>query len=380
MFQAKFFPGGNIFDAVIPSRCSYAWRSILQARDVILKGAIWQVGDGRSINIWEQRWVPNLSTSKVVSPRSNSHVTWVSELFLPNSKSWDVELLNNIFYPWEAEEISRIHVSPYCQTDAYVWPLTSNGDYSIRSAYKMLVSEVMASVQASSSTDNSAKVWKGVWRIRTPNKIRHFMWKAVKDSLPTKENLHKHQIPLDESCSLCEEYQETNLHALWLCDHAKSVWKSDVGFSVYYKKQYRSFMDLFEAVLERGSVFHVAWFSTVAWSLWQRWNKLREKQPTWPFHEICKRAKDLVLEFFEIHEPQPLPRRSELVCWCPPHAGFFKANFDAAVFDGSGLAGIRVAIRDQLGQIIAPLSQKIRLPHSVDLAEALACSRAVLFA
>ena len=119
--------------------------------------------------------MPNLSTSKVVSSRSNSHVTWVSELFLPNSKSWDVELLNNIFYPWEAEEISRIHVSPYCQIDAYVWPLTLNGDYSVRSAYKMLVSEVMASVQASSSTDNSAKVWKGVWRIRTPNKIRHFM-------------------------------------------------------------------------------------------------------------------------------------------------------------------------------------------------------------
>ena len=83
---------------------------------------------------------------------------------------------------------------------------------------------------------------------------------------------------------------------------------------------------------------------------------MREKQPTWPLHEICKRAKDLVLEFFEIHEPQPLPRRSKLVCWCPPQAGFFKANFDDVVFDGSGLAGIGVAIRDQLGQIIAALS------------------------
>ena len=66
--------------------------------------------------------------------------------------------------------------------------------------------------------------------------------------------------------------------------------------------------------------------------------------------------------------------------WCPPQAGFFKANFDAAVFDGSGSAGIGVAIRDHSGQIIAALSQKIKLPHSVDLAEALACSRATLFA
>ena len=78
------------------------------------------------------------------------------------------------------------------------------------------------------------------------------------------------------------------MHASWLCDHVKLVWKFEVGFFVYYKKQYRSFMDLFEVVLKRGSVFHVAWFSMVAWSLWQRRNKLREKQPTWPLHEIYK--------------------------------------------------------------------------------------------
>ena len=107
---------------------------------------------------------------------------------------------------------------------------------------------------------------------------------------------------------------------------------------------------------------------------------MREKQPTWPFHEICKRAKELVLEFFEIHEPQPPPRRSDLGWWCPPQAGFFKANFDATFFDGSGSAGIGVAIRDQSGQIIVALSQKIKLPHLVDLAEALACSHAALFA
>ena len=138
-------------------------------------------------------------------------------------------------------------------------------------------------------------------------------------------------------------------------------------------------MDLFEAVLERGLVFHVAWVSTMAWSLWQRRNKLREKQPTWPLHEVCKRAKELVLEFFEVHEPQPLPRCSNLVRWCPPQVGFFKANFDAAIFDSSG-SGIGVAIHDHSGQIITTLSQKIRMPHSMDLAEALACSCAILFA
>lgn len=66
-------------------------------------------------------------------------------------------------------------------------------------------------------------------------------------------------------------------------------------------------MDIFEAVLDRGSVFSVAWFSTTAWSLWQRRNRIREKQQTWPLHDVSKQAKDLVLEFFEINRKLPKP-------------------------------------------------------------------------
>lgn len=66
-------------------------------------------------------------------------------------------------------------------------------------------------------------------------------------------------------------------------------------------------MDLFEEVPDRGSIFSVAWFSTIVWSLWQRWNMIREKQQTWPFHEVSKQTKDLVLEFFEINRKLPKP-------------------------------------------------------------------------
>ena len=46
VFSAKYFPNGNILEASVHPRCSYAWRSILQARGVIEKGAIWRVGNG----------------------------------------------------------------------------------------------------------------------------------------------------------------------------------------------------------------------------------------------------------------------------------------------------------------------------------------------
>ena len=83
-----------------------------------------------------------------------------------------------------------------------------------------------------------------------PPKIRHFMWRAVKDSLPTKQNLSRRKIPIDETCSLCEDQQEMGMHAIWLCDQVKVVWKSVPSFSSLYQVGYRSFLDLIEAVLE----------------------------------------------------------------------------------------------------------------------------------
>ena len=43
------------------------------------------------------------------------------------------------------------------------------------------------------------------------------------------------------------------------------------------------------------------------------------------------------------------------------------------------MAGIGVVIHDNVGEIIAALSQKIREPHLVDAAEVLACNWSVAF-
>ena len=75
VFKSKFFPNGSIFDAVVPAKCSFAWRSIMQAREVITNGAIWHVGDGLSIKVWEHRWLPDPTHSKIMSPRLNSTIS-----------------------------------------------------------------------------------------------------------------------------------------------------------------------------------------------------------------------------------------------------------------------------------------------------------------
>ena len=71
VFKVKFFPNNLVMEASSPSSASYAWKSILRGREVIQRGASWRVGDGKSINIWEDRWLPRKHFPKVLSSRSN---------------------------------------------------------------------------------------------------------------------------------------------------------------------------------------------------------------------------------------------------------------------------------------------------------------------
>lgn len=67
VFKARFFSNGTILDAKDFASASYAWRSILKGRDLILKGALWRVGDGKQIKIWRDNWLPTRNQPKSLS-------------------------------------------------------------------------------------------------------------------------------------------------------------------------------------------------------------------------------------------------------------------------------------------------------------------------
>ena len=80
-------------EAPVHPQCFFAWRSILQVRDVINKGVVWRVGNGESIKIWEHKWLPELSNSYVVSPRIDTEVSLVKDLFVAGRRVWDPSLV-----------------------------------------------------------------------------------------------------------------------------------------------------------------------------------------------------------------------------------------------------------------------------------------------
>ena len=246
--------------------------------------------------------------------------------------------------------ICWIQVLETWSEDILIWPHTTDGEYSVRSAYRVLVEEDGQGLPSSSSSGDSKKFWKKLWKIRVPNRIWHFLWRAVKDSLPMKQNLNARHVPVNVTCDRCDDHPNTILHCLWLCDEARSVWWSDLGFQFLHQKKFRSFYDLVEVLLNEGSSYRVALFATIAWGLWQRLNRLRENLHCWQLQEIGGHAKELV------------------------------ANVDAAMFVDLDCTGIRVGFRDHEGHVIAALSQRIPLSQAVEMAEALAVRWVVVFA
>ena len=73
-----------------------------------------------------------------MSPRPDANLDKVSDLLLHNPKQWNLDLIDKVFYPWEANVIKGIYVSEDSIEDKLIWPLTPSGDYFVKSAYQML--------------------------------------------------------------------------------------------------------------------------------------------------------------------------------------------------------------------------------------------------
>ena len=211
----------------------------------------------------------------------------VSDLFLPRTRRWDEELLDCNFYPWEVEIIKGIHVSQVVDTDTLVWPLAPDGMYSVQSAYR-LYSEISRQALPSSSTgEGDKKLWNGIWKLRVPPKVRHFLWRVVRDALPTKINLLKRNVMADGVCELYRESNEDTLHALWLCDTVKTIWMSDQSFSFLHSKRFSSFTDALLLLRKDASHGLVEYFTMVAWCIWEHRNRVRLGQKAWGIGEVC---------------------------------------------------------------------------------------------
>ncbi|KAK7823976.1 putative ribonuclease h protein [Quercus suber] len=137
---------------------------------------------------------------------------------------WRADLIRQNFMPQDVEAILSIPHSANGARDRLIWARTKNGKFSMRSAYKMAQEGMWGKRGAEPSNPTILRViWRHIWEMNIPNKLKHFAWKACKNILATKENLKRRNITNDSVCEACEKHSKSICHIFRFCDKAKEV-------------------------------------------------------------------------------------------------------------------------------------------------------------
>ena len=206
---------------------SYVWKSLMAAQPILKKGCCWRVGDGATIKVMADKWIPNHVTNRVLHPPVEEEWEWrVSDLIDWRTNTWDRVMVEANFHSFDVEAILRIPLSRRYVPDMVFWLHTKDGDYSVKSGYHIarLLAKQDADLGESSREVMGSSIWAKLWKLKIPNKIRIFGWRACMDILPTRSNLARCKILADDRCGVCLQAKESGYHVLWECGLAQDIW------------------------------------------------------------------------------------------------------------------------------------------------------------
>lgn len=108
--------------------------------------------------------------------------------------------------------------------DEYVWPLDRMEGFVVKTYYAKMLSKTGFLAAELASRD----VIKVVWKAKMPSKVKIFMWRLLKDKLPTRFQLSKRNIIVNQDQCRCVfgcPIGEDLYHLFLSCDMLKEVWR-----------------------------------------------------------------------------------------------------------------------------------------------------------
>ena len=106
-------------------------------------------------------------------------------------------------------------------------------------------------------------------------------------------------------------------------------------------------------------------FVAVIWSLWNQRNNLRLEKPALPLDKVLDFARECLTEHPSSTLTSSNPQQHLTTTWIAPKAYGFKVNFDGATFADDDTTRLGVVIRNDVGLVMALLTQKIPFPSLV---------------
>jgi hypothetical protein len=135
VLKGRYFPNGDFWTALCPRSASYTWRSIIYGRSLLERGIIWRIGNGATIRIKQDRWIPGVSPTSLCTLVPLTDGQTVDSLLIEGGRSWDEPKVRSIFEEDVAEVVLQIPLSHQGGEDFLSWPHNRIGVYTVRSAY-----------------------------------------------------------------------------------------------------------------------------------------------------------------------------------------------------------------------------------------------------
>ncbi|XP_060972579.1 uncharacterized protein LOC133038438 [Cannabis sativa] len=266
VLKASYYPNGGVLEAKCGNHASFVWRSLVWGKKIIQAGYRWRIGNGNSVRVLEDSWLPRPVTFKIYDKPSlpdQLHVIYLKK----GSGEWDEEFVRVVFNPTDAELILQMATSECDIEDKILWHYSKDGEYSVRSGYRMAAALQIRDIQ--SDTESSERWWRQLWKLKILLKVKHFVWKMAHSWIPTNSALAHRKIQVEPYCIRCSSGAYENVfHALWGCRVNCDVSKI-AGLSGKIKRQGKEDVLAFLMRLSSSLVKEdFEFFLVLSWNLW----------------------------------------------------------------------------------------------------------------
>ncbi|XP_017617862.1 uncharacterized protein LOC108462426 [Gossypium arboreum] len=224
----------------------------------------------------------------------------------------------------EVHAICCIPLSVYSSKDKMVWSVDNSGIYTVRSGYRCLVELYINDI----TNTNYTGIYKEIWGLNLPPKIRIAIWRFTYEYIPTAVNLYNRRISSSPICPSCGEVPENFMHTLLMCGLAKTVWQS-IGVDWSNFNENMDFYTWLNLVFQNRRHDFGKIAATTAWALWQARNKRTMEGKRQSVQDIYSIIFSIIKEMRELKDKIPTPVNAMNSIWKPPQEPFVKVNFDA---------------------------------------------------
>lgn len=269
----------SVWDIDVDTKDSWSWKCILNLRELVGNHMRYKIGEGKSINVWHDKWNSGTALSSIISKKEIFYVGFqdsscISAIIYEHGWKWPqswlekYDCLNNIDVPVLSN-----------QPNVLIW-VDNNGK-----EMRFSTSNVWNTMRG----NNDKVCWKDlVWHSNCIPKHTFILWLAVKGKLCTQDKLARRYSNNNFECSLCKKEADSHDHLFFKCDYAQKLWKmvSDISKSNVHDDNWEDIVKNMSKEKSKRNIWgniRKLSFVAIVYHIWQERN--------WRLFNNCKRSE-----------------------------------------------------------------------------------------